>query len=135
MLPFTRLPAPAQSQELPAPKGQHVLLVVWDGMRPDFIRKDLTPNAWSLVERGTFFANNHATYISTTEVNGSSIATGMKPVHHGIFANTEYRPEVNLISTVPTQNAWAMRVGDTMSGFKWLLAPTVPCRQCRSGNR
>jgi arylsulfatase A-like enzyme len=102
-----------------------VLLVIWDGMRPDFIREDLTPNAWSLVQRGTFFAKNHATYISTTEVNGSGIATGMKPQHHGIFANNEYRPEVNLIATVATQGAWPIRVGDILSSKQWLTAPTI----------
>src|SRR5688572_16486685 len=116
--------AVCRAEELPKPTCEHVLLVIWDGMRPDFIREDLTPNAWSLVKRGTFFAKNHATYISTTEVNGSSIATGMKPRNHGIFANNEYRPEVNLIATVATQGAWPIRVGDILSGRQWLTAPT-----------
>src|SRR5690349_14931685 len=121
------------AQELPKPKCEHVLLVVWDGMRPDFIREDLTPNAWGLAQRGTFFANNHATYIATTEVNGSAIATGMKPHHHGIFANAEYRPEINLVKPIATQGQLQLRIGETLAGPNWLLAPTIAEQVRRAG--
>ena len=115
--------APAQS--LPKPTCEHVLLVIWDGMRPDFIREELTPNAWALAQRGTFFADNHSSYITTTEVNGSTISTGMKPQHHGIFANSEYRPDVNLTVPISTQGALSIRVGDALRGENWMLAPTL----------
>lgn len=115
----------AGAQELPKPIAEHVVLVVWDGMRPDFIREDTTPNAFALAQVGTFFANNHAAYISSTEVNGATIATGMLPRNTGIIANREYRPEVNLIKPVDTQYPWPVRLGDAIHGGRWLLAPTV----------
>ncbi len=123
--PLLIFTATVSAEPLPKPVCEHVLLVVWDGMRPDFIREDLTPNAWSLVKRGTFFARNHSSYITTTEVNGTTIATGMKPHHHGIFANSEYRPDVNITFPIATQDALSIRVGDALRGGKWLLAPTI----------
>ncbi len=119
------MPLAATAQELPKPKAEHVVLVIWDGMRPDFIREDTTPNAFTLAKSGTFFANNHAVYISSTEVNGSTLATGMLPRNTGIIANREYRPEVNLIKPVDMQHPWPVRLGDAMHGDHWLLAPTV----------
>ncbi len=115
----------AGAQELPKPKAEHVVLVIWDGMRPDFIREDTTPNAFALAQAGTFFANNHAVYLSSTEVNGSTLATGMLPRNTGIIANREYRPEVNLIKPVDTQHPWPVRLGDAIHTGHWLLAPTV----------
>src|SRR4051812_20086035 len=61
----------AVAEDLPPPKGERVLLCVWDGMRPDFITPELTPNLYALAQRGTFFANNHSSYPTTTEVNGA----------------------------------------------------------------
>ena len=101
------------------------MLVVWDGMRPDFIREDLTPNAAALAKSGTFFANNHSTYITSTEVNGAVLATGMKPHNTGVIANREYRPEVNLIRPVDMQYPWFVRVGDATNEGHWLLVPTI----------
>ena len=45
---------------------RRVVLMVWDGMRPDFIRADLTPNLWALAQRGVFFKNHHAVFMSST---------------------------------------------------------------------
>lgn len=125
--------AHATAQSLPKPTCEHVLLVIWDGMRPDFIREELTPNAWALAQRGTFFTDNHSTFITTTEVNGSTIATGMKPKQHGIFANSEYRPDVNLTMPISTQGALSVRVGDALRGGNWMLAPTLAETVRRAG--
>ncbi len=123
----------ANAEPLPKPTCEHVLLVIWDGMRPDFIREDLTPNAWALAQRGTYFANNHSTYITTTEVNGSTISTGMKPRHHGIFANSEYRPNVNLSVPIATQGELNVRIGDALTDGNWMLAPTLAETVRRAG--
>ena len=36
----------------PAPSTQRVILIVWDGMRPDFVTEELTPNLWALAKSG-----------------------------------------------------------------------------------
>src|SRR5437867_10609580 len=73
--------------------AEHVVVIVWDGMRPDFITPQYTPVLYSLAQDGVFFRNHHPAYISSTEVNGTAIATGMHPDRSGIMANSDYRPE------------------------------------------
>src|SRR5262249_24327958 len=76
-----------------ARKGDHVVLIVWDGMRPDFVTSQYTPTLYELAQRGTFFMRNHAVYVTTTEVNGVALATGMHPDHSGVIANWQYCSE------------------------------------------
>lgn len=102
-----------------------MLLCVWDGMRPDFIDAENTPNLHALVQSGTFFANHHAFYVSTTEVNGTLLATGVFPRRSGIMSNREYRPAINLTETVATENWATMRVGDALTDGKYLGTRTV----------
>ncbi len=107
------------------PKAEHVVLCVWDGMRPDFITPANTPNLHALGTRGTFFDQNHSFYVTTTEVNGTVLATGMFPRHSGIVANREYRPEINLMKPFGTESTGAIRVGDALSGGHYIDALTV----------
>lgn len=105
--------------------AEHVIVVVWDGMRPDFIRPELTPNLYWLATNGVFFKRNHASYISTTEVNGTVIATGAYPARNGIIANTDYRPEIALQGPNATEGLENIRRGDLLSKGNYLLVPTV----------
>jgi predicted AlkP superfamily pyrophosphatase or phosphodiesterase len=73
-------------------KAEHIVVVVWDGLRPDFVRPQYTPALYEFANRGTFFSKHHSAYITTTEVNGTALATGMQPDHSGVIANHEYRP-------------------------------------------
>ncbi|MEP6667583.1 MAG: alkaline phosphatase family protein [Chthoniobacter sp.] len=107
------------------PKAEHVLLVIWDGMRPDFINAQNTPNLQALLERGTFFANNHSFWPTTTEVNGTVLATGAFPARSHVVANQEYRPDINPRGPVHTEDAETMRKGDELTGGKYLGVKTV----------
>ena len=60
-------------------KARHVVVVVWDGMRPDFVSENHTPTLWKLAREGVTFRNHHAAYLSATLVNGTAIATGCYP--------------------------------------------------------
>src|SRR5215510_1545794 len=115
------------SLEHAAARGQadHVIVVVWDGMRPDFVTPQYTPTLYELARRGTFFARNHCVYVSTTEVNGTALATGMQPDHSGIIANTEYRPEINWLNSYATEVLDVVRRGDLATQGHYLQAPTV----------
>jgi predicted AlkP superfamily pyrophosphatase or phosphodiesterase len=106
-------------------KAEHVVVIVWDGMRPDFITPHTTPNLYSLATKGVFFKRHHAAYISTTEVNGTALATGAHPAHSGIIANSDYRPEIALQGTNATEGLENIRRGDVLSQGNYLLVPTV----------
>jgi arylsulfatase A-like enzyme len=103
----------------------HVVVIVWDGMRPDFISQEHTPALWQLAQDGVRFANHHAVYPSSTEVNGTAIATGAYPQNSSIIANREYRPAINPLSAVDTQDANTIRKGDNANDMHYLLRATV----------
>src|SRR5271154_7286327 len=91
---------------------KHVVVVVMDGLRPDSITAEDMPTLFALKNSGAFFAHHHPVYLSSTDVNGTAIATGGYPEHSGIVANTEYRPEIELLKPVEVQDLKAVRKGD-----------------------
>ncbi len=117
------------------PRAEHVVLVVWDGMRPDFITAENTPNLHALAKSGTFFNNNHSVYITSTEVNGTAIATGCYPQHTGILANREYRPEIDPLKPFATENPKAVALGDSLRGGKYIRVPTLAELVQKAGHR
>jgi predicted AlkP superfamily pyrophosphatase or phosphodiesterase len=112
----------------PAPSGkaEHVVLVVWDGMRPDFITPQYTPTLYKLALDGVFFKNHHPVYISSTEVNGAALATGVYPNRNQIIANRDYRPELGWQDSLGTETIEAIRRGDLLTGGRFIGVPTVP---------
>ena len=81
----------------PAPAGSAVLnlVLVLDGLRPDAITPEETPNIWRLRQEGVNFINSHAVFPTVTRVNATAIATGAYPDRNGIFGNTIYVREVD----------------------------------------
>jgi arylsulfatase A-like enzyme len=109
-----------------AGKAQHVVIVVMDGLRRDSVVEADMPNLSKLAKEGTFFAAHHPVFVTSTEVNGTALATGMRPEHSGVTANREYRPDVELLQPVDTQGEWAAWKGDQVTGGKWINAKTLP---------
>lgn len=105
--------------------AKHFLLIVWDGMRPDFVTPELTPNLYQLREQGVWFGNHRSVYPTSTEVNGTVLATGMFPRRNGITANKEYRPEIDPLKQVGTEAFKVVRRGDVLTDGKYIRVPTV----------
>jgi arylsulfatase A-like enzyme len=110
---------------LAAGKAEHVVVIVWDGMRPDFISAEHTPTLHQLAKDGVLFQNHHAVYCTATEVNGTAMATGAYPEHSSIIANHDYRPGINPLRAVDTQAVDVVRKGDRLTGGHFLLRPTL----------
>src|SRR6266536_5875938 len=108
-----------------AGKAEHVVVVVWDGMRPDFITEQDTPTLNQLAREGVFFRNHHPVFLSATEVNGTAIATGAYPVHSGLMANKEYRPAISLLAPIGTESPQALREGDRLTKGHYLSRLTI----------
>jgi predicted AlkP superfamily pyrophosphatase or phosphodiesterase len=105
--------------------AEHVVVVVFDGMRPDFIRPQYCPNLYSLATNGVFFRRHHPVFVSTTIVNGTALATGTHPGHSGIIANNDYRQELNFTSPVASEVLDTIRRGDLLSGNKYVAVDTL----------
>ena len=35
--------------------AERALVMVWEGLRPDFVTAEQTPNLWQLIQRGVWF--------------------------------------------------------------------------------
>src|SRR6266704_3798009 len=100
-------------------RGEHVVVVVWDGMRPAFVSEQNTPTLWKLAQSGVIFRNHHSVYPSATIVNGTAINTGAHPNHSGILANHDYCPEIDAKKSIDVENAGVVQKADELSGGKY----------------
>ena len=66
------------------------LLLVVDGLRPDYVTPEIMPRLYALGQRGVLFEENHSVFPTVTRVNSSSISTGAYPESHGLLGNTVY---------------------------------------------
>jgi arylsulfatase A-like enzyme len=115
----------AATAVMPAKPERHVVVVAWDGMRPDFVSDQNTPTLWKLAGEGVTFRNHHAVYPSATMVNGTAMVTGVYPGKNGIIANHVYRPDINPHHAIDVELAPNVKKGDQLSGGKYISVPTV----------
>ena len=120
---------------VPAKPEHHVVVVVWDGMRPDFVTEQNTPTLWHLAREGVTFRNHHAVYPSVTMVNGTALATGVYPGRSGIIANHVYRPDIDPHHAVDVELQPIVTRGDELSSGKYIAAPTMAELVQRTGAR
>ncbi len=124
ILPMSILCGIAFAEDLP-PVSKHVVLIVWDGMRPDLVSETDSPTLWKLARAGVVFRNHHSVYPSATNVNGTALVTGAYPGRSGIIANHEYRPEIDNRKIIDVEDPDVVRKGDEISGGKYVALPTI----------
>ena len=110
---------------VPAKPERHVVVVVWDGMRPDFVTEQNTPTLWKLAREGITFRKHHAVYPSATMVNGTAMVTGVYPGKSGVIANHVYRPDIDPHHSIDVELPAVVKKGDEVSGGKYILVPTI----------
>ena len=69
-----------------------VLLVVFDGLRPDMVQPENTPNLCRFAAMGTNFARARSVFPSETRVCSATVTTGCLPRRHGLIANQFAHP-------------------------------------------
>jgi arylsulfatase A-like enzyme len=104
---------------------RHVVVVVWDGMRPDFVTERNAPALWRMAREGVTFARHHSVYPTATHVNGAALATGVYPNRNHLLANREYQPRINPHKCFETADMPIIEKGDEVSAGKYLAAPTI----------
>jgi arylsulfatase A-like enzyme len=65
-----------------------IILVLFDGLRPDVVDRQRMPNLSRLREGGAWFRNARSVFPSETRVASPSLSTGCRPGSHGLVANT-----------------------------------------------
>jgi predicted AlkP superfamily pyrophosphatase or phosphodiesterase len=85
--------APTRAQDSLAThrgRGRIVILMVWDGLRPDFVTQRDTPNLFRLAREGVRFDKHHSIFPTLTMVNATALATGAPPGVNGLEGNNFY---------------------------------------------
>ncbi|MCW3473722.1 alkaline phosphatase family protein [Limobrevibacterium gyesilva] len=100
------------------------LLVVFDGLRPDMVRPQTTPNLLRFAALGTRFAHARSVFPSETRVCSASVATGCLPRRHGLVANRIAHP-LDPTRTVDTGDMQALRALEQDTGEAVLAAPML----------
>jgi predicted AlkP superfamily pyrophosphatase or phosphodiesterase len=119
------LPAIAFCETGAAPGERHVVVLVWDGMRPDFIDEHNTPALWKLAHDGVRFLHHHSVYVTATNVNGAAIATGVYPNRNSLLANREFRPSIDPLRPFDNAQPDIIEKADKVTGGKYIAAPTI----------
>src|SRR5258706_5785253 len=120
--------AQSTAQELApvASPANHVLIVVMDGLRRDQVTPEQMPTLYALSQGGVFFNAHHPVYPSSTQVNATALATGMKPANSNVIANREYRPDLELLHPVDMNDEYYAWVSDNKKAKPFISAATLP---------
>ncbi len=102
--------------------GNCVAVVVFDGLRPDMMRPETTPNLLRFAAEGTTMRHAHSVFPSETRVCTSSVSTGCHPRRHGLMANAMFHP-ADPQRMVSTGNGDALRALEQELGQPILLRP------------
>ncbi|TBR36121.1 MULTISPECIES: alkaline phosphatase family protein [Dyella] len=139
-----------------SPLGAHaaphprVIVFVWDGMRPDAVSAEDTPNLLALAKRGTWFDDNHSTYPTFTMANASTFATGAFPGPLGFYGNRFWATpqagmktppstrgtggdDISLRNPVYTEDDMVLRALDKATSGELLELPTLFMAAQRAG--
>ena len=102
----------------PVPARTHLVIVV-DGLRPDYVTADVMPRLTRLGQRGIVFTAHHSVFPTVTRVNASSFVTGAYPETHGLLGNDIYIPSVNATAALDTGERRNLEAVERAEG--WLL--------------
>jgi hypothetical protein len=95
----------SQAQNNQNVKKARSLIVIFDGLRADYITKENMPNLYQLKMDGVYGASHHSIFPTVTRVNASSYATGSYPGTNGLMGNSIYFPVVNKVKALDAGKA------------------------------
>jgi arylsulfatase A-like enzyme len=107
----------------PVPTRSHLVIVV-DGLRPDYVTADVMPRLTRLGQRGIVFTAHHSVFPTVTRVNASSLVTGAYPETHGLLGNDIYIPSVDASRALDTGDRANLEAVARAEG-QLLTAPTL----------
>ena len=116
-------------------RAELIILFVVDGLCPDLINSENTPNIYELLQEGVFFENSHAVFPTVTRVNSAAIATASYPIHSGIVSNSIFIPAMNPTSSFSTGDYHNLRKLDELTNGKLLLCKSWAQRLTENGFR
>ena len=138
---LTLLPAVGLGETKAPAKDRHVVLVVWDGMRPDFVSERNTPTLWKLAREGVTFRKHHSVLSHRHQRQWRRSCDRRLPESKQSAREPRIPPaDRSAQATFENGDAAVIKKGDEITGGKYLAAPTIaeivrgagrPDRDCR----
>ncbi|MBZ5557131.1 MAG: alkaline phosphatase family protein [Acidobacteriia bacterium] len=113
----------AGSRAQQPPPHAHLVIVV-DGLRPDYVTPEVMPRLYRLGQRGIVFNAHHSVFPTVTRVNSPSFVTGAYPETHGLMGNNIYIPKANATKGLDTGEKANLEAAERAE-TKLLTAPTI----------
>lgn len=107
------------------PDQCRVLIVLFDGLRPDLVKPSLTPNLVRLQRGGAVLSRQRTVYPSETRIALTSLVTGATPDRHGIVGNQYLDRHLPAPRLVDTSDARLIENLDAASGGRLLGVPSL----------
>ncbi len=114
-------------------KAKLIIMFIVDGLRPDLINQEDTPNIYELMQDGVFFEKSHAVFPTVTRVNSAAVATASYPVNSGIVSNSIFIPEIDSTSSFSTGDYRNLQVLNDLTNGNLLLSKTWAQRLVEKG--
>lgn len=99
------------SKQQQAPRAPVILISV-DGLRPDYLRRGVTPNIDALAAGGVRATLMRPSFPSLTFPNHYTLVTGMRPDDHGVVNNNMEDPDI-------AEKKFALSNRDAVSDRRW----------------
>jgi arylsulfatase A-like enzyme len=101
------------------------IVIVLDGLRPDAITPEETPNLWRQRQDGVNFIASHSVFPTVTRVNATAIATGTLPARNGVTGNSQYVRAVDPAHAFVNDDHAKLLLLDRVTGGGMVLAKTL----------
>lgn len=102
-----------------------VLVVVFDGLRPDMVTSALMPNLRRFADAHCVFPLSRAVFPTETRVNAAALVTGQRPDMHGLVANAFHAAEVFADHAINTAKMEHLVAADRAWNGALLTAPSL----------
>lgn len=101
------------------------LLVIFDGLRPEYITPEVMPNTYKLKTEGVLASEHHSVFPTLTRVNSAAVASGAYPGTNGVMGNSVFFPAID-----PTRSLNSGDINDLLRivnhpGEKLFTSPTL----------
>jgi len=115
--------------------AKRVIVAILDGLRPDLVTPDLTPNLLRLASQGTWFREARSVFPSVTRVAAASIGTGTVPAAHGIMGNSFLFPPLSTAKTFDSRYYRDVLAAETAAHGHLVTVDGLGDRLAASGRR
>src|SRR5260370_23840552 len=114
---FAAAPSSAQDQAgAHHGRGRIMILMIWDGLRPDLVTQRDTPNLFRMAHEGVRFDRHHSIFPTLTMVNATALATGAPPGVNGLERNVFYLAGESAPAPAPSVVADGSQTGSSAPG-------------------